>query len=736
MIAFNIAGAGVKTIKPSQPKPNQAAALPEITAPLSIDGTTQPGFAGTPIVELDGSLAGAGVNGLAFAPSATANGAPNLVKGLIINRFAFNGVYGGANIVGNWIGLDSTGNLDAGNGLDGVQSARNVIGNVISGNNRHGIASGAEVRDNYVGTNAAGTADVGNAGAGINLGTWIHDNVVSGNDGGGVVAGGTSQVYGNRIGTNAAGTAAIGNTGNGVTLTSGDPRVGDADNGNVIAYNTGHGIQMTFGIPIIWDTFVPGPTFSGNSIHSNGGLGIDLPKVTGGVDPNDVDDNDRYENQNFPVLAYAASGNGVTVVAGTLDSNEAGWWGGGHYRIEFFASASPDSSGHGEGAVYLGGGSISTDGDGDASFFFQLAAPVPAGSWITATATGPRVTSEFSFAIPVVAAAAATLTPNAPMKVARDGATLAVFLGGAAAPTWTNDVSIAGCLTLGSTGDGNDRLTIDYAGGDPLAAGGIRFDGGAGDSDSLAIIGSAGQDIVPFYVPGYGTDGEPGIFTGDELEVRTFDGNGGDDLVNVNTYHPVQFNGPQELQSLRVPLGASVSVAPGGRNTLFVRDFIIDGTLDLADNDLVIDYTGDSPIGAWQADAAWYDGITGRLQSAYNYGAWDGSGITTSQPDAKLGLTTLAVVEAASALGISGNETAIWDGRAVDATTLIIKYTYSGDVDVNGVVDGADYGVIDNWVQFPGTNGYMNGDFNYDGVIDGADYGIIDNAVQLQGLPQ
>jgi hypothetical protein len=53
----------------------------------------------------------------------------------------------------------------------------------------------------------------------------------------------------------------------------------------------------------------------------------------------------------------------------------------------------------------------------------------------------------------------------------------------------------------------------------------------------------------------------------------------------------------------------------------------------------------------------------------------------------------------------------------------------------DGLVDGADYGVIDNSVQFPGTDGYVNGDFNYDGVIDGADYGIIDNTIQLQGAP-
>src|SRR5512134_514426 len=39
-------GAGQKTIQPG-------SALPTITDPVVIDGTTQPGFSGTPIIELD-----------------------------------------------------------------------------------------------------------------------------------------------------------------------------------------------------------------------------------------------------------------------------------------------------------------------------------------------------------------------------------------------------------------------------------------------------------------------------------------------------------------------------------------------------------------------------------------------------------------------------------------------------------------------------------------------------------
>jgi hypothetical protein len=54
---------------------------------------------------------------------------------------------------------------------------------------------------------------------------------------------------------------------------------------------------------------------------------------------------------------------------------------------------------------------------------------------------------------------------------------------------------------------------------------------------------------------------------------------------------------------------------------------------------------------------------------------------------------------------------------------------------LDGVIDGGDYGIIDNFIQIAGADGYANGDFNYDGVIDGGDYGIIDNNVQSQGAP-
>ena len=78
-ISFSIRGTG-STIAPASP-------LPQLTEPVIIDGTTQPGYAGTPLIELNGAEAGAGP-GLSLASTASGS----TVRGLAINRFGGNGI--------------------------------------------------------------------------------------------------------------------------------------------------------------------------------------------------------------------------------------------------------------------------------------------------------------------------------------------------------------------------------------------------------------------------------------------------------------------------------------------------------------------------------------------------------------------------------------------------------------------------------------------------------------------
>jgi hypothetical protein len=155
--------------------------------------------------------------------------------------------------------------------------------------------------------------------------------------------------------------------------------------------------------------------------------------------------------------------------------------------------------------------------------------------------------------------------------------------------------------------------------------------------------------------------------------------------------------------------------------------------LDLKRNKLVTN----TEVGSFNGTA--YTGVQGEVQRAYNFGAWDQPGLTTSEENAGQNAgplsntTTIAVATASQVMFIEPTDTAVFQGQTVTGATTIAMYTYAGDLNMDGLIDGADYGVIDNSVQFPGTDGYANGDFNYDGVIDGADYGIIDNAIQFQG---
>ena len=73
-IVFNIPGSGVHTI-------NLSISLPEITDPVVIDATTQPAFAGAPLIELNGVGAGSGAVGFKIISGATT------VRGFVINRF-------------------------------------------------------------------------------------------------------------------------------------------------------------------------------------------------------------------------------------------------------------------------------------------------------------------------------------------------------------------------------------------------------------------------------------------------------------------------------------------------------------------------------------------------------------------------------------------------------------------------------------------------------------------------
>lgn len=151
---------------------------------------------------------------------------------------------------------------------------------------------------------------------------------------------------------------------------------GEAEgDGNTIAH------AETFGVAVV--ASAQGTGILGNSIHSHGGLGIDIG--TAGPSPSGV-----------PTLSSATGSSSELTVTGTLAASP-----GTTYRIEFFANSECDPSGFGEGETFLGFVETTTNAGGAASFEVELAAAVEDGDPITATATSlaTGATSEFSACI-------------------------------------------------------------------------------------------------------------------------------------------------------------------------------------------------------------------------------------------------------------------------------------------------------------------------------------------------
>ncbi|MEM9539517.1 MAG: S8 family serine peptidase [Cyanobacteria bacterium P01_E01_bin.42] len=266
------------------------SALPEIQDPAILNATTQPGFNNTPIIEIDGSLAGDGADGFTIATSDTT------IRGFVINRFDDNAIAfrNGQNstIVGNYLGTDVTGTVDLGNQGSGIrgQGSGNIIGgmnagdrNLISGNEDGGVyvsMANTQVINNYIGTDITGTQDLGNAfGVRFHHGfnNLLQNNLISGNDSHGAwIDGGESHnniVRGNFIGTNADGTAAIANGRYGININghngSRNHIIGGTtpEAGNLISGNLGSGINIQNS---------SGNIVQGNEIDTNAGLGVRL----------------------------------------------------------------------------------------------------------------------------------------------------------------------------------------------------------------------------------------------------------------------------------------------------------------------------------------------------------------------------------------------------------------------------------------------------------------------------
>src|SRR5439155_21914829 len=87
------------------------------------------------------------------------------------------------------------------------------------------------------------------------------------------------------------------------------------------------------------------------------------------------------------------------------------------------------------------------------------------------------------------------------------------------------------------------------------------------------------------------------------------------------------FGASQNLRALTVGPGVIATLTAGGGKTIKTAALFLAATakLNLSDNDLILDYSGSSPIGTLSGST--YTGITGLIQTGRNGGTWNGNGI-------------------------------------------------------------------------------------------------------------
>lgn len=393
--------------------------------------------------------------GINIAGTPTSTAGDNIVQNNFVGTDVTGSVLLGNEI--NGISIVATtdnqvlGNVSSGNSQNGMRIGGGTFdltpADDVDGPFVVNAATGNLVRGNKFGTNAAGTAALPNGIDGVRLNHGAQSNIIGGPAAGdgnlcsGNVAHGIhldgaranfvpftpvsfNTIQGNLVGASASGLSPMSNLLPGVIIFLGasDNLVGGsgAGEGNLIAFNTGSDIpdgqggtitvpgagvciafDPAFSDPIIANDPCERNRISGNSIHSNDGLGIDLNSdgnatdANDGVTVNDAGDGDVGPNnhQNFPIIATAEIISGSLVVTGTLDTpspNTA--------SVEFFGNGAADPSGFGEGEQFLGAAA-----PGPSGAFTATLPAIGAGSFVTATATDALGnTSEFSAAVEIV----------------------------------------------------------------------------------------------------------------------------------------------------------------------------------------------------------------------------------------------------------------------------------------------------------------------------------------------
>lgn len=163
----------------------------------------------------------------------------------------------------------------------------------------------------------------------------------------------------------------------------------------------------------------------------------------------------------------------------------------------------------------------------------------------------------------------------------------------------------------------------------------------------------------------------------------------------------------------------------GNARKLIVKSLFIEkdptepmGILDLKDNAMIVDYSGDSPVEDIRQYITYaYDtgpGATHWIRDGINSSIAAAIAANTNEPH-KTGLGY------GEATDLFTSFPASFEGQSIDSSTVLVKYTFYGDANLSGNVNLADFNrLAANFGQSPRR--WSQGDFNYDQLVNLADF--------------